>query len=58
MPPWLGTTIVVAVVAALVGAIVYAQIRAKKQGKTGCGCGCEHCTRVCHQRPEREDAQK
>ena len=56
MPPWLGTTIVLVVVAAIVGAIVFAQIRARKQGKSGCGCGCEHCTMGCHK--QQQDSQK
>ena len=58
MPPWLGTTIVVVVVAAIVGAILFSHIRARKQGKTGCGCGCEHCSMGCHRQAEQQDDQK
>ena len=50
MPEWLGTAIVLAVVGAIIGAILFCRIRAHKQGKSGCGCGCEHCTMDCASR--------
>ena len=56
MPPWLGTGIVLVAVAAIVGMIIFAQIRARKQGKSGCGCGCEHCAMQCHKK--REDQKE
>ena len=47
-----GNIVVVAVVALMVGAIIFSLIRAKKQGKSGCSCGCEHCTMSCHPNPK------
>jgi hypothetical protein len=45
-----GTIVVVAVIAAIVAAIVVCRIRARKQGKSTCGCGCEQCAMsgMCH----------
>ena len=45
-----GTIVVVAVLAAIVCAIVVSRIRARKQGKSTCGCGCSHCAMkgACH----------
>ena len=45
-----GTIVVVAVVAAIVCAVVVCRIRARKQGKSTCGCGCEQCAMsgICH----------
>ena len=45
-----GTIVVVAVLAAIVCAIVVSRIRAHKQGKSTCGCGCEQCAMsgMCH----------
>ena len=57
MPEWLGTTIVLVVIAAIVGAILFFRIRAHKQGKSGCGCGCEHCTMACASR-QSDPSQK
>ena len=57
MPEWLGTSIVLAVVALLVGAVVYRLIRNKKQGRGGCSCGCEHCVYQCAKR-EQEQKEK
>ena len=52
MPSWLGTTIVFVLIGAIIGAILFSHIRARKQGKSGCGCGCEHCVRACRQKQE------
>ena len=52
MPPWLGTGIVLAVVAVIFGMILFSQIRNKRRGRTGCGCGCEHCAMRCGQKSE------
>ena len=45
-----GTIVVVAVIAAIVAAIIVCRIRARKQGKSTCGCGCEQCAMsgMCH----------
>ena len=45
-----GSVLVVAIVAAIVTAVVVCRIRAKRQGKSTCGCGCAHCAArdVCH----------
>lgn len=47
MPPWLGTLIVLAAVGAMVGGILYSMIRNKKNGKSGCSCGCANCKFSC-----------
>ena len=38
-----GSIIAVIVLAVLLGAIIVKMINDKKSGKSGCGCGCEHC---------------
>jgi hypothetical protein len=45
-----GTIAVLAVLAVIVGAIVICRVRARRQGKSTCGCGCEHCASrgICH----------
>ena len=50
MPSWLGTTIVVAVLAVIVALIVFFRIKARRAGKSGCGCGCENCAMECSSR--------
>lgn len=47
-----GTIAVVAVLAAIVAAIIVCRIRARKKGKSTCGCGCEQCAMsgICHSR--------
>ena len=49
-----GTIVVVSVLAAIVSAIVVSRIRARKQGKSTCGCGCEQCAMsgICHSDPK------
>ena len=54
MPAWLGSAIVLTVVAALIGAVTISHIRAKKRGKGGCACGCEHCAARCHMNEKNE----
>lgn len=46
----LGTIIISAVLVAVVTVIVVRLVKNKKQGKTSCGCGCEHCenSKYCH----------
>ena len=55
MPPWLGTTIVLVAVGALIGGILYSMIRDRKNGKSGCSCGCEHCAKSCPSKPRKDD---
>lgn len=55
MPPWLGTTIVLVAVGALVGGIIFSMIRDRKNGKSGCSCGCEHCSKSCAAKPKKDD---
>ena len=50
MPTWLGTTIVAAVLVVIIGLIVFFRIKARRAGKTGCGCGCESCAMDCRNR--------
>ena len=46
----LGSLLVLLAVAAIVTAIVIFRIRAKRQGKSTCGCGCASCpmSEKCH----------
>ena len=39
-----GTIVILLVLAAVVTLIVRKMLRDRKQGRTSCGCGCEHCT--------------
>ena len=61
MIPWLqanwGTLLAVAVIACIVAAIVIFRVRAHRQGRSSCGCGCEHCAArgVCHTSPKKEE---
>ena len=45
-----GTIVVGGAVAAAVAVIVLKMYRNTKQGKSSCGCGCEHCpsSDLCH----------
>ena len=47
----LGSIILLIFIVGLISAITVASIRAKKKGKSSCGCGCEHCAMKdkCHQ---------
>ena len=49
MPQWLGSAIVLAIVAALIGLSIFSRIRTAKRGG-GCGCGCRSCTFSCPSR--------
>ena len=55
-----GTIVVVAVLAAIVAAIIVCRIRARKQGKSTCGCGCEQCamSEICHDRSKANEKEK
>ena len=39
----IGTVIVSLVLAAVIFLIIFKLIKDKKQGRSSCGCGCEHC---------------
>ena len=45
-----GSIVILSVLALVVGAIAFCHFRAKKQGKSTCGCGCSHCAMkgACH----------
>ncbi|MCD7812257.1 MAG: FeoB-associated Cys-rich membrane protein [Ruminococcus sp.] len=46
----IGTIIVGLIVFAIVALVVIKMVRDRKQGKSSCGCGCEHCqnSQSCH----------
>ena len=46
----IGSILVCLAVFGLLSLLVYSLIKQKKQGKTSCGCGCEHCAMrgTCH----------
>ena len=46
----LGTVAVILILVGIVTAIIAKMKKDKKQGKTSCGCGCEHCAmhEMCH----------
>ena len=54
-----GSIVIVAVLALIVGAVVFSRIRAKKQGKSSCGCGCSHCAMkgACHSQAPDHNAE-
>ncbi len=46
----IGTIIVLLILLAVVAAIIAGQVKAKKQGRSSCGCGCKGCPNsgMCH----------
>lgn len=46
----LATIIIAAIIFGLMGLIIYKKIKAHKEGKNTCGCGCSGCSSVknCH----------
>lgn len=42
-----GTIVIGAVLAAIVTGVIVKLIKNKKNGKSSCGCGCEHCPSSC-----------
>lgn len=42
------TVIISLLLAAAVGMIVTNQIKKRRNGQLGCGCGCENCPAQCH----------
>ena len=53
----IGSIILCAAVVALVAGLVISLVKKKKQGKTTCGCGCEHCAMSgsCHSKKTDSD---
>ena len=43
----IATILISAALLAVIGAIVYGMIRAKKQGRSSCGCSCAGCGGCC-----------
>lgn len=54
----LGTIVVCIVLACVVCAIVMNMIKNKKNGKSPCGCSCEHCHCGCAQKTTLRDTRK
>ena len=54
-----GSILVVAVVAVIFASVIVCRIRAKKQGKSTCGCGCEQCAMqgMCHSNEKPKDPE-
>ena len=52
-----GTILVVAIVAAVVAAVIVFRVRAHRQGRSSCGCGCGQCAMrgACHSAPKKKD---
>lgn len=46
----MGTFIVATILIAIVGVVIYSMVKDKKNGKSGCGCGCSSCANspYCH----------
>lgn len=64
MPQWLqqnwGSIVIIAVLVGIVAAIIICRIRAKKQGKNTCNCGCSQCAMsgLCHaKKPAKKQDQ-
>ena len=45
-----GNLLVLALIALALAAVVWGQVKRRKSGKSGCGCGCEGCPSrgICH----------
>lgn len=50
-----GNIVIVGLLALIVGLIVYFRIRAKRQGKSACSCGCSECAMkgICHTKDKK-----
>ena len=48
----IGSIIAIIVLIGLVSGIIIKMVKDKKSGKSGCGCGCEHCAMSgeCHKK--------
>ena len=59
MLDWLGENwgniVIIGVLSLIVVAVVVFRIRAKRAGKSTCGCGCSHCAMkgACHDQSEK-----
>ena len=59
MQNWLsqnwGNVVILGVLSLVVAAVVVFKIRARRAGKSTCGCGCAHCAMqgVCHENEEK-----
>ena len=51
------TLIVSALLLVVVGLVIFKMVKDKKNGKTGCGCGCSGCAMadICHQKSENKE---
>ena len=54
---YVGTAIVLAVLVIAVAFVVYRMVKAKKEGKGGCSCGCSSCPNsgICHGGHNKKD---
>ena len=48
----MASLLIIVVLAVIIAAIIIKMISDKKSGKSGCGCGCEHCAMKgeCHKK--------
>ena len=48
----IGTVIALLILAIVIALIIIKMVKDKKNGKTGCSCGCDHCAMKdnCHKR--------
>lgn len=55
-----GSILVIGVIVAIVAAVIISRIRAKKQGKSTCGCGCSQCSMngLCHENQNAKEQGK
>lgn len=53
----MGTAIVLAVLVIAVAFVIYRMVKAKKEGKGGCSCGCSSCPNsgICHGGHNKKD---
>lgn len=54
---YVGTAIVLAVLVIAVAFVIYRMVKAKKEGKGGCSCGCGSCPNsgICHGGHDKKD---
>ncbi len=48
----IGSILIIILLAAVIAAVIFKMVSDKKSGKSGCGCGCEHCAMKgeCHRK--------
>ncbi|MDE6502399.1 MAG: FeoB-associated Cys-rich membrane protein [Ruminococcus sp.] len=44
----MGTIVTALILIAVIALIIFRMIKDKKDGKSSCGCGCEHCANSAH----------